>query len=178
MLDWATVGLAIIPPTLALAVERLNPINEAVLRNSVERDLTAYQNDENQVHLFDDATALASSAVEVSGLAPTLVASVTSGFAILHEYPYPLWPSVFYVLTFIVMVLMLLRLLGGRTFQQIDTTRPEISFWGRDRTLPWTVTKTVSYFIYASNLALIFFAVLSYCILEQPWKQLVPSITW
>src|SRR5271168_2588611 len=105
-MDFATVGLSIIPPALAIAVERLNPVSETLLRRSAEQDLKDYEA-RNHQHLIDDATKFASGAVEVAGLAPTLVAAVTSGFGVLHELPRPFWPSIVYVLIFIVLVLMI-----------------------------------------------------------------------
>jgi hypothetical protein len=167
----STLGLAIIPPVLALAVERLNPINERLLRRSAVQDLQPYEAANHQ-HLIDDATKMANGAVEVAGLAPTLVASVTSGFGILHELPHPFWPAIIYVLIFICLVLLILRLLVGQTFLQLDDRPLSIHLCGKERTLSWTGTQTVSKLIYVSNFILIAFGLLTYCIIEQPWNFL------
>jgi hypothetical protein len=172
-MNFSTAGLAIIPPALAIAVERLSPVSERSLRQSVKQDLDAYETANHQ-HLIDDATKLAAGAVEVAGLAPTLVASVTSGFAILYEFPKPLWPTIIYVLVYITLALLLLRLLVGQTFKQIGDQKPIVHWWGKERTLPWTGTQTVSYFIYTSNLILILFVIVSYCILGEPWNNSPP----
>jgi hypothetical protein len=150
----SALGLVIIPPALAIAVERLNPITERHLRRSAEQDLQLYDAN-NHEHLIDDATKFANGAVEVAGLAPTLVACVTSGFGVLHEFPHPFWPAIIYVLIFVALVLLLLRLLAGQTFLQLDDRRLPVHWRGRETTLPWTGTKAVSYFIYAANLILI-----------------------
>jgi hypothetical protein len=171
-MEFSAVGLAIIPPALAIAVERLRPVSESLLRRSAEQDLLDYEAANHQ-QLIDDATKLANGAVEVAGLAPTLVASVTSGFGILHEFPQPFWPAIIYVLIFIALVLLLLRLLTGQTFLQLDDRRLAVTLWGRERTLPWTGTKIMSYFIYSANLILIVFAITTYFVLEQPWSHIL-----
>ena len=166
-MELSTLGLTIIPPALALTVERLNPVNERLLRRSAEQDLMPY-NAENYQHLIDDSTKLANGAVEVAGLAPTLVASVTSGFGVLHEFPNPFWPAIIYVLIFVALVLLLLRLLAGQTFLELDDRKLCIHWCGRERTLPWTGTKMVSNFIYTANFILIIFALVTYCVLKLP----------
>lgn len=168
----SALGLAIIPPALAIAVERLNPVSERLLRRSAELDLQDYE-PHNHQPLIDDTTKLANGAVEVAGLAPTLIAAVTSGFGVLHELPQPFWPTIIYVLIFIVLVLLLLRLLSGQTFLQIDDRRMPVILWKRERTLPWTGTKIVSYFIYSANSILIAFAVITYCVTEHPWNHFI-----
>jgi hypothetical protein len=166
-MNFATIVLSIIPPALAIAVEWLNPVSERLLRRSAEQDLLDYEA-QNHQHLIDDATKLANGAVEVAGLAPTFVAAVTSGFGVLHELPRPFWPSIIYILIFVGLVLLLLRLLGGQTFVQMDDRRMSITFWGHERTLPWTTVRIVSFFIYAANLILIAFAFGTYAVLERP----------
>src|SRR6476660_2219053 len=70
VMELSTLGLAIIPPALAILVERLNPISERLLRASAEQDLRDYETT-NHVPLIDAATKFANGAVEVAGLAPT-----------------------------------------------------------------------------------------------------------
>lgn len=60
------------------------------MRRSIEQDLRDHS---PTPELIDDAAKLANAAVELAGLAPTLLAALTSGFAILNEYSSPLWPS-------------------------------------------------------------------------------------
>jgi len=169
-MELPTLILAVIPPTLALAMEWLNPVSERLLRQNAEQDLQGYGG-KNREHLIDDVTKFANGAVEVSGLAPTLVACVTSGFGTLYELRNPFWPTVAYVLIFITLTLLLLKFLLGQTFLQIDDRRMPISLFGRERTIPWTGTQLVSYFIYSANIVFIAFAVGTYLVLEWPWNH-------
>ena len=134
----ATVVLATIPPAFALLVELLNPVSERVIRRSVEKDLAGYENASPAAHdvLINYATSLTSGAVEVSGLAPTFVASVTSGFGVLYEYPNP-WLIMAYILVFVGLVLFLLRYLSGQTFVEIDDTCQSLNLFGREIPMPW-----------------------------------------
>jgi hypothetical protein len=53
--------------------------------DAVIRDLTNFQSNQNYQVLIETVTKLTVAAVEVGGLAPTLVAAITSGFAVIHE---------------------------------------------------------------------------------------------
>jgi hypothetical protein len=161
-MEFDTLALAIIPPSLAMLVEFFNPISDNVIQTSTERDLKGFLQDPNYQVLVETVTKATTAAVEVSGLAPTFVASVTSGFAVIHELSSPFWPATVYVLLLIAVALYLFAMLGGRSFFQIDDTRPIIRIGGRDRSLPWTRTKMVSIMVYLVNTSLIVLSVIIY----------------
>jgi len=150
----ATAVLAALPPVFAILVEIFNPVSEPSIRRSVERDLEAHGKDADFAHLVDDATGIASGAVEVSGLAPTLVAAVTSGFGVLYELPKP-WLVFTYVLVFATIVLVTLRFLAGQTYLQIDSQRPSQDILGWKFTLPWPASSGVRLLIFVANFLLI-----------------------
>ena len=154
----AAAILAAIPPSFAILVELLNPISGRLLRGSVERDLATYETTDANAHrlLVERATGLASAAVEVSGVAPTLVAVVTSGFGVLYEYPKPLLIFA-YVLVFIALVLFLLRYLAGLTFFEIEDTCPSFRFAWWEIPLNFHGSSVVSFLVYFANLLLIGF---------------------
>lgn len=164
----AAALLAVIPPSFAILVELLNPISDKLLRRSVERDLVGYETSsaEAHEHLVDRATSLASGAVEVSRLAPTLVAAVTSGFGVLYEYPNPLL-IVAYVLVFMALVLFLIHYLGGQTFFEIEDTCPsfKLAWWEID--LSFHGSTVVSFLIYFANALLIAFVGIVFYLLEH-----------
>ena len=121
MLFAAAFWLAIIPPTLAIFVECLSPINSKAIKASTERDIDAnfpaLERDDRD-NLITIVQKAGTAAVEVAGLAPTLIASTTSGFAIIHELRSPFWPAVVYVLVFVAVALYLLWLLSGLTLKE------------------------------------------------------------
>src|SRR5690348_1904920 len=150
-MDASDFGLAVIPPVLAMAVERLNPLSYGHLLASARADLVQYQLDENHDLLIETVALSSAAAIELAMLAPTFVSAVTSGFAILHAIPNPFWYVIAYVLLFLTLALGILRLLSGLTFHQIQTTRPVIRWWGRDRAIRWFIVTIVSFVIYLSN---------------------------
>jgi len=118
-MDLSDLGLAIIPPSLAILVEALNPVNEHVIRQSTSVDLQANEDfSQSQFYLdiVDRVTTLSTAAVEIAGLAPTLVAAVTSGFVVIHNLSSPFWPTILYVLILVGVALFLVWLLSGTTF--------------------------------------------------------------
>lgn len=161
-MDLSTAVLATIPPVFAILVEIFNPVSEKLIRNSAERDLRQYEVGSNHPHLIDDATKLTNGAVEVSGLAPTFVATVSSGFGVLYDFPKPTLMAI-YGLIFVVLALILIRLLGGQTFLQIDCTKQPQQLWGRVITLPWTGSGLIARFIFIANGLLIVFVIVAYC---------------
>jgi hypothetical protein len=158
----STLVLALIPPVFAIVGELLNPINERSLKASAEKDLRNYEQGTNHQHLIDDATSFANGAVEVAGLAPTFIASITTGFGIWHEFRDPFWPAVIFVSIYVILGLCLWSFLSGQTYLQIDTTRQPVHIFGRARTLPYTGTKIISRFVYAANVILIAFLAVAY----------------
>lgn len=146
--------LVTVGPLLAILVEALNPVSERLIRQSAERDLSVYGTANHEL-LVEDVTKLTSGAVEVAGLAPTLVAVVTSGFAILHEIANPYVPLLLYLAAVIAMVLVLFQFLFGSSFLEIETTRQPITVAGWAFTPRWTGSKAVSIGIYTLNVLLI-----------------------
>jgi hypothetical protein len=184
IVEKATFILAVLPPALAIVVEFLNPINERVLHQSALGHLSKFK---DQVHangslqignqplanpidpganafdtLVDHVARSSAAAVEVSGVAPTFVACITSGFAVLHELPSPLWLTISYVVAFLILILFLLRLLLGHNFLDIADSVPRFAYW--DFFL--SREKTVSATIYAANGLLILTACLVFMHLE------------
>jgi hypothetical protein len=149
-MEFAALGLAIIPPALAMLVERLNPISENLIETNAKRDLKDFETLAGYNVLIETVTKATTAAVEVAGLAPTLVASITSGFAVIHELPSPFWPTIVYVLILIPIVLYLLVMLGGHSFFEIDDASFDSKFCGAT-----TRTKMVSRIIYFVNILLI-----------------------
>ncbi len=164
----AAMVVAVIPPIFAILVETFNPVSERLIRESAIRDLEPFETSANHKHLIDNATKLTVGAVEVSGLAPTLVASVTSGFGVLYEVPYP-WLIMAYVLAFVALVLVILRFLGGQSFLSIETRRQEQKIFRWSFTPTRTGSEIVSFVIYLANVLLLAFVLLTYCILDPPW---------
>lgn len=165
-MDAAALGLAVLPPTLAILVEYFNPISDKALGESAERDLAEFELGDNHKHVVDNVTMLAAGAVEVSGLAPTIVASVTSGFAVIHELPWPFWATVIYILIYVGIVLFVLRLLAGHSFFEIQERKIEIRALGK--TLKLTRSGVVRRIIYTANATLIAASVLVYLYLNLP----------
>jgi hypothetical protein len=159
-MDLGGFGFAILPPVLAIVVERLNPINGPSIRTSAERDFVDFQQPEGHTSLLDYVTQSAKAAVEVSGLAPTLVAAVTSGFAIIHDLANPFWPALGYVTVFVIIALGLLRLLAGWTYFEIGTRSWTYFLFGKERSSRRTRSDVVSATIYATNILIIFVAVI------------------
>jgi hypothetical protein len=168
-MDASALGLAVIPPALAMIVEWLNPLSEYRVQTSAEIDLAQFHPGDDHHLLIERATFSTAAAVEIAGLAPTLVSAITSGFAILHEIPEPFWITILYVLFFIVVALGLLRILAGRTFYEIQITPVVIRWKGRERAL-WKRSEIVSLTIYTANTVLIILAVTTYMVLEG-WRD-------
>ena len=169
MLHLAAFWLAIIPPALALLVECFNPVNSRTVKASIERDIDAdfpglIDRDDLVTVMQKAGTAIA----EIAGLAPTLIASTTSGFAILHELASPFWPAVIYVLVAMAAALYLLWLLSGLTFSQIDGRNAAIPLPFVEIGLDLKRTTMVSLAIYAANGALIALAVVVFSMKEEP----------
>lgn len=164
----ASAAFAIIPPAFAILVEALNPISEKSIFRSAERDLAGYSTGNPTQHndLLTYATKMANGAVEVSGLAPTLVAAVTSGFGALYEVPSP-WLIMGYILILMALALLILSYLSGNTFGEIDDTCPPLKMFFFNIPLPWTGSKVVSSFIYAVNVLLIAFVLLVYWLVKH-----------
>ena len=163
MLLEAAFWLAILPPLFAILVEACNPINGTSIRASAALDLTADFGGLSR----DDFDALlgvieqSGAAIgEASGLAPTLIASIISGIAVLHEVSSPYWPIVVYVLIFIILAIFPLWLMSGLTYAQISARNASIPTPWRTIRIPLKRTKVISLTIYAANFVLIFFAIL------------------
>ena len=163
MLLEAAFWLAILPPLFAILVEACNPINGTSIRASAALDLTADFGGLSR----DDFDALlgvieqSGAAIgEASGLASTLIASIISGIAVLHEVSSPYWPIVVYVLIFIILAIFPLWLMSGLTYAQISARNASIPNPWRTIRIPLKRTKVISLTIYAANVVLIIFAIL------------------
>lgn len=166
-MDLSTAFLAVVPSLLAMLVEHLSLIDESTLRSNAAR---AFRSDDKvnlDPDLLDNIAKFSAGAVEVTGLFPTLIACVSSCFAILHEYPSPFWPFVFYLLIFLFLISLVLKFLSGQTYFDIVEKSQEVSLFGSKITLPLG-KKTLGYFIYAANLIFIAFVIFTYCILGHP----------
>ena len=166
MLLEAAFWLAILPPLFAILVEACNPINGTSIRASAALDLTADFGGLSR----DDFDALlgvieqSGAAIgEASGLASTLIASIISGIAVLHEVSSPYWPIVVYVLIFIILAIFPLWLMSGLTYAQISARNASIPTPWRTIRIPLKRTKVISLTIYAANVVLIIFAILVFC---------------
>lgn len=169
MLLEAAFWLAILPPLFAILVEACNPINGTSIRASAALDLTADFGGLSR----DDFDALlgvieqSGAAIgEASGLAPTLIASIISGIAVLHEVSSPYWPIVVYVLIFIILAIFPLWLMSGLTYAQISARNASIPNPWRTIRIPLKRTKVISLTIYAANFVLIFCAILAFATKE------------
>jgi len=114
---------------MALLVEIWNPLSETKIENDSAADLpeelkqtTFYLETKHRVAVFGGATA------EVAGLAPTLVSSVTSGFAVIGDLEDPFGPAVIYVIIFLSVTIFVIRLLSGVTLYNIGSERIESIF--------------------------------------------------
>ena len=166
MLLEAAFWLAILPPLFAILVEACNPINGTSIRASAALDLTADFGGLSR----DDFDALlgvieqSGAAIgEASGLASTLIASIISGIAVLHEVSSPYWPIVVYVLIFIILAIFPLWLMSGLTYAQISARNASIPTPWRTIRIPLKRTKVISLTIYAANVVLIICAILVFC---------------
>ncbi|MGJ5134372.1 hypothetical protein [Bradyrhizobium oligotrophicum] len=171
----ASVVIATIPPAFAILVEIFNPISEDLIRASMQRDLVRHGLGNNSQAVTDTVTKAACGAVEVSGLAPTLIAVFTSGFGIFHDYA-SLVLIMIYVLTLAAVVLVVIRFLGGQTFYEIEDTRQARVILGRTVTLPWSGSKAIGRLIFFLNGLLIALILIAYCALEHPWEPLLKAL--
>lgn len=122
--DLALAGLvlAIIPPAGAILVELINPIGEKVISASVEKDLGRYGKVSRDA-MLSDASKMVEGAVELAGLAPTFVATITSAFTVLYESNRSFLLLVAYFCVMGAIALWLFREIGGQTFLQLAEAR-------------------------------------------------------
>jgi len=163
--------VATLPPVFAIAVELFNPINERVIQPKVETDLKKYQPKllKDQEHLVTDVTRIACGAVEVSGLAPTVLAALTSGIAVIIERP-AFWLISGYVLTLVVLVLLVFSFLGGQTYLDVETKRKEWLIFRRPR---WTGSQKIKRLIIFVDLLLILLVWFVFLTPEVVWGYLL-----
>jgi hypothetical protein len=164
--------LAIFPPVFAVILERYNPINEISIRPKVERDLKRFEDYEHHGTLLDVSTKMVTGAVEVAGLAPTILAVLTSGFGVLYEFlPNP-WPILAYAFFIAVLVILVLSFLGSQTFYELEATKqPWKLLPGRASKPKRTGSQKISLLIVVVNCLLITLVVVTYCALEKPWQE-------
>ena len=150
------LGLAVIPPAVAVFFEAIHPIHHRYLESNSKQDLAKFEPDlaTNYSILIQEVTKSTSAAVELGMLALTLVSVISGGFAILQEFDKPLLPAIIYVLFFVFITLYLLNLLAGSSLLEMDTAEA-MTLRGRSITTS-TILKFTIYFL---NGALIIFAV-------------------
>ena len=105
------VLLAVLGPMLASIIERFNPINLKSLELRVTPDLAEFGSSDV---LRMTVANIAAAAVEVSGVAPTFVAGITAGFAILHDDP--AWWLIVYCIAFTLVLVGVVRLASSRSY--------------------------------------------------------------
>lgn len=159
----STLALALLPPFMALLIEAANPMSDARIEADCDANLPdGLQNTE----FFEDTKSamrvITSAAVEVSGLSPTFAASITSGFAVIHELDKPFWPAICYIMIFASVIVFILWVLSGATLFEIGNDNISIHFsWGlvlkRMESDKGRVTRqdVIRRIIYLSNLFLI-----------------------
>ena len=161
----ATLGLAIIPPAIAIFFEAVNPLRHRFVDSSVERDLDEFRVAADTTpplththdELVEKVSAATRAAIEIAMLALTGVSVITSGFAIIHEFDEPYWPAIGYVIFFMVVGLLLWRLLAGYTLYEVDEHAAfTIRISGQSRS--FSRSDVITYSIYLLNGALIIFA--------------------
>jgi hypothetical protein len=162
-MDPSTLGLAIVPPILAIIVERFNPVTPRLLHRDAKEDFTAYKGNFDEPGNFnkfvEDVQCFTSGAVEASGLAPTVVSVISSGFAVIHEASYPFLLSVVYILPYMGLIIYMLCLLSGVSFLKMYTTAPAQSFlFGKNM----NYSECIARVIYGANGILILLAFVVY----------------
>jgi hypothetical protein len=164
--------LAIFPPVFAIVVERYNPISEGFIRPKVERDLKRFNDYANHESLLNVSTKMVTGAVEVAGLAPTILAVLTSGFGVLYEFRPNPWPILAYALFIVLVALLTLSFLGGQTFYDLEATKqPWKLLPGRPSKPKRTGSQKISLLIVVVNYLLIALVAVTYCTLEKPWQE-------
>lgn len=161
-MDLPDLVLAAIPPLLAMLIERFNPISSNTIRLNAERDLDDFRSLAEFPMLVDTVAAFTAAVVEVSGLAPTLVSAIVSGFAVVHAVDRPFWLIVTYCLVLIVVVIPVLRLLTGVGYLDLETLPagdPPFRFQSG--------TAALSATIYMINAVLIAVGVISFALSRQ-----------
>jgi hypothetical protein len=160
-----TLGLAIIPPLVAIVFEAVNPIRGQFIDSSVERDLDDFRAsipaDATPDHndLIATVSGSTRASVEMAMLALTLMSVITSGFAIIHEFTEPYWPAIFYVIFFTFVGLILWKLLAGYSLSAIDETAAvTFRLWRWSRSVHRS--EVLEFMIYLLNGLLIIFAFL------------------
>ncbi len=179
----AALGLAIIPPCVAIFFEAVNPLRHRYVESSVERDLEKFRkvaqgaagspnsatlDDTAHSELVQKVVGATKATIEVAMLSLTVVSAITSGFAVLHELQQPYWPTIGYVIFFIVVALITWRLLAGYTLYEIDEKACQ-TFRLSGRTHSFSRSQVITIIIYLLNGLLIIFA---FVVLEVPdsWK--------
>ncbi len=164
--------LAALPPFGAILVEGINLVDLEYLKLDASRTLKeeSWEADKVSDHdVIKDFIALSSSGASgICGLAPTFVSVITSGFAILKELHAWLWPTVIYVLSIMIIVLLVIKLLRGSTCYAI-AGRQRIFLGGRisKEGIRRTPKQVASYIVYFTNGLLILLAIVVFTLNER-----------
>ncbi|WP_429554020.1 hypothetical protein [Paraburkholderia sp. MM5477-R1] len=168
-------------------------MSDDAIQFSIERDLGDFNvidpddgnvagatgNKTGQSELVKAAVISTRAAVEVSGLAPTIISCVTSGFAVVNEMEPPLWYAIGYVVAFIALGLFVIRMLAGHSFLEIGAREYTICLPWKGVQIKRTRTELVSWAIYGANSLLIAVALLVFVIspLSRHPGSIVPCET-
>ncbi|WP_316172497.1 MULTISPECIES: hypothetical protein [unclassified Bradyrhizobium] len=175
-MDLETAIVATLPPFFAIVVELINPVNERAIEPKVAVDLRAFELGANHEHLVKTATKLVSGAVELAGLAPTFVASLTAGLGLVVEYAKVWlrgnfhWSHLIilggFIAIILLLVLVVMSYLAGQTYFQIEATRQPWPIAPRRR--PWcTASRVIQWMIVSTNIFLVLLVWISYSMLAE-----------
>ena len=110
-------------------------------------------------------------AVEVTGLAPTFFAVLTSGLGVLFEHPKP-WFFVIYILTLALLLGLTFHYLGGQTFYQVEATQQPWKIGRREINLRRTGSEAIGWFIVRLNVLLILVIWAIYLVFDPPLEEI------
>ncbi|MDP5277938.1 hypothetical protein Q9Q95_03300 [Sphingomonas sp. DG1-23] len=165
-MDWKDLALAIIPPLLAIIIERLNPYDTAFFERQAENIVKAEIGDPADASLPVEAKQAISNAIRILagstegaasqvGVAPTFVSFLASGIALVMILHAPAWWLVALCLVVLVAALTIWRLLSSRNLLAVRTLTVRLPLFG-DK----PVSKICSWAIYFTNAALVAIAMI------------------
>ena len=138
-MDPTTFALAIVPPSLALLAEFVNPPSRRAIEENARIDFDDFQDEpgfkehpETFQTLLRTVENYAEGVAAISRLTPTYVSAVTGGFAVAHELPSPFVALLIYVTVFIAIGMSLLYIMMGLSFEQLATESLGARFLSKD----------------------------------------------
>jgi hypothetical protein len=160
----SALGVATIPPFVAIFFEVVNPISGKFLEASISKDLNQFRGElsDSYYDLEKIVHKMIKAGLEFAMLALTVVSVITSGFAIIQQFERPFVPAITYVTFFILVTLMLWRLLAGYTLLEFE----EVALGRIGRYRYYSRSAVIKMSIYLLNGLLILFA---FAVLEIPF---------